>query len=75
MSLLLIGFLLSHSFQVKAGTYKTYINNMRNAEINANGELVVTASRNSSAADFNFLLGDHHVHHKKLKVRLARSTD
>lgn len=40
-----------------------------------NGELVITASATSSKYDFDFLVGNHTVHHKKLKTRLANSNE
>lgn len=42
---------------------------MVNAELSESDELVITASPTSSASDFNFLLGRHTVHHKKLSSR------
>lgn len=43
---------------------------MKNATLSPSGELLITPSATSSAADFNFLVGRHTVHHKKLKSRL-----
>jgi len=40
-----------------------------------NGELKMVASKNSSKNDFDFLLGYHKVHHKKLKTRLNNCTE
>ncbi len=47
---------------------------MKNATLTPTGELILTASGSSSAADFNFLHGAHQVHHKKLKSRLTNNT-
>jgi hypothetical protein len=46
---------------------------MKNAVLTEVGELIVTASPTSHANDFDFLLGNHIVHHKKLKSRLTGS--
>jgi hypothetical protein len=43
---------------------------MKNTTLTSNGELIIRPSSTSSAADFNFLVGKHRVHHKKLKSRL-----
>jgi hypothetical protein len=43
---------------------------MKNTTLAPNGELIITPAATSSAADFNFLVGTHRVHHKKLKSRL-----
>lgn len=48
---------------------------MKNVTLNSKGELHITASLTSGSADFNFLVGIHHVHHKKLKSRLTNSTE
>lgn len=40
-----------------------------------NSELVITASPTSSKSDFDFLVGHHKVHHKKLKERLSNCTE
>ena len=48
---------------------------MKNAYLNNNHELIITPSPTSSAADFNFLVGVHCVHHKKLKSRLTNSNE
>jgi len=48
---------------------------MGNFQYNENGDLVVTPSASSSEKDFDFLLGNHIVHHKKLKSRLTNSND
>lgn len=48
---------------------------MNNAFIDSKGDLIVTATESSAATDFDFLMGDHHVHHKKLKTRLANNRD
>lgn len=41
-----------------------------NASIDAKGELVITASGNSSSHDFDFLAGRWNLHNKRLKTRL-----
>ena len=46
---------------------------MKNAVLNANDELAISASENSKASDFDFLLGTHKVFHKRLKTRLVAS--
>ncbi|HEX9512796.1 MAG TPA: NIPSNAP family protein [Puia sp.] len=46
---------------------------MPNTQFNKSGDLIVTASPTSSCSDFDFLLGEHFVHHKKLKTRLINS--
>lgn len=48
---------------------------MPNFEFNPDGELKITASENSSENDFDFLVGRHKVHHKKLKTRLNNCTE
>lgn len=48
---------------------------MKHATIDHKGELHITASSTSSSADFDFLVGRHQVHHKKLKSRLNNSND
>ncbi len=48
---------------------------MPNFEFNPDGELKITASENSSKNDFDFLVGRHKVHHKKLKTRLNNCTE
>lgn len=48
---------------------------MKNATLNAKGELIITPTATSSKADFNFLVGAHRVHHKKLKSRLNNCTE
>lgn len=48
---------------------------MHNATIDNKGNLVILPSETSKASDFDFLTGDHIVHHKKLKERLAGSHD
>lgn len=53
----------------RAGSPET----MHNAIINSKGELVITPSPTSRASDFDFLEGEHSVHHKKLKERLTGS--
>lgn len=72
----LLAFLLSH-YQLNASENLKYIIHpifMHNASINANGDLIVTPSQNSNASDFDFLLGQHIVHHKKLQKRLINCT-
>jgi hypothetical protein len=39
------------------------------------GELLITASPDSSKDDFDFLEGHHKVHHKRLKERLNKCTE
>lgn len=48
---------------------------MQNVTMNTSGELIISPSETSGASDFNFLLGSHIVHHKKLKERLANSNE
>lgn len=71
--LLFIGCLLSYSFQQNAAIYQNTKSKMKNAVLNTEGELIITASKNSMSSDFDFLLGTHEVHHKKLKTRLVAS--
>ena len=73
--LLFVGCLLSYSFQQNAGTYQNIKSKMKNAVLNANDGFVITASENSKASDFDFLLGTHKVLHKRLKTRLVGSKD
>lgn len=42
---------------------------------NTNRELIITASLASSKNDFDFLVGYHKVHHKKLKSRLNKCSE
>jgi hypothetical protein len=44
-------------------------------EILAGGTLNITASGTSSDNDFDFLTGEHVVHHRKLKERLSNNND
>lgn len=48
---------------------------MVNATINAKGDLVITASRTSSANDFDFLAGKWTMDNKRLKTRLNNCTE
>lgn len=48
---------------------------MTNAYFDLNGEIVSTPSPNSSPTDFDFLVGTHRVHHRKLKDRMVNSND
>lgn len=65
--LLFMGCLLSYSFQKNAATYQNTKSKMKNAGLNTEDELIITASKTSMSSDFDFLLGAHTVHHKKLK--------
>jgi hypothetical protein len=56
-------------------SFKTYIQKMKNAELNGKGELIIAASETSSVSDFDFLLGTHNVQHEKLRKRLSGSTE
>lgn len=48
---------------------------MKNAVLDDEGKLHVVPTSTSSSADFNFLVGKHTVHHKKLKSRLTNSQE
>ena len=48
---------------------------MKNASLNTNGKLQVTPSETSSENDFDFLVGEFEVYHKKLKSRLNNCND
>ena len=48
---------------------------MINAIVNAKGELVITASKTSSANDFDFLAGKWTMDNKRLKTRLNNCTE
>ncbi len=48
---------------------------MNNAQIDSSGNLLVTPSATSNKNDFNFLIGEFNVRHKKLKSRLTGSND
>jgi hypothetical protein len=48
---------------------------MTNTVLNKSGELVVTASKTSSARDFDFLAGKWTMDNKKLKSRLTNNTE
>jgi hypothetical protein len=48
---------------------------MTNTVLNKDGELVVTASKTSSARDFDFLAGKWTMDNKKLKSRLTNNTE
>src|SRR4030095_4660041 len=50
-------------------------NKMADIEFTPNGKLKIVPSKNSSKSDFDFLIGTHYVHHKKLKTRLNNSHD
>ena len=50
-------------------------NEMSDIEFTPSGKLKITASKNSSKSDFDFLIGTHYVRHKKLKARLNNSQD
>ena len=71
--LLLMLCLLGYSFREQTKTHQNIT--MKNALLNANDELVITASENSKASDFDFLLGTHTVRHKRLKTRLVACND
>ena len=53
----------------------TALSGTTSAQINDNGDLVISASPASSSGDFDFLLGAHRVHHNKLRHRLANSNE
>ena len=53
----------------------TVLSGTTSAQINDQGDLVVSASPASSSGDFDFLLGAHTVRHKKLRHRLANSNE
>lgn len=72
---LFLGGLLTWSIEAGAEMHKTTKSKMRNALLDDNDELVVTASSGSSSRDFDFLMGTYNVLHKKLKARLIGSTD
>lgn len=44
-------------------------------EFTSDGDLKIIPSKTSSQNDFDFLIGRHRVHHKKLKTRLNRCTE
>jgi hypothetical protein len=48
---------------------------MINATVNAKGDLVITASKASSANDFDFLAGKWTMDNKRLKTRLNNCTE
>ena len=48
---------------------------MINASIDAKGELMITASKTSSASDFDFLTGKWTMDNKRLKTRLDNCTE
>ena len=48
---------------------------MVNAAVDAQGELVITASKNSSQQDFDFLAGKWTMDNKRLKTRLNNCTE
>lgn len=71
--LIITGFITNFSFGQNNVMHKKF--NMQNLTMNTSGELIIPPSETSSASDFNFLLGSHIVHHKKLKERLANSNE
>ncbi len=48
---------------------------MTRAHITIDGTLIVTPSASSKPTDFDFLVGYHSVHHRKLKNRLTHSEE
>jgi hypothetical protein len=48
---------------------------MTNASLSAEGELIITASKNSSNKDFDFLAGKWTMDNKRLKTRLNNCTE
>jgi hypothetical protein len=48
---------------------------MVNASVDKNNELVITASKTSSASDFDFLFGKWTMDNKRLKTRLNKCTE
>jgi hypothetical protein len=48
---------------------------MVNAQVNAQGELVITPSKTSSQHDFDFLAGNWNMDNKRLKARLSNSKE
>jgi hypothetical protein len=73
--LLLMACLLGYSFRERTITHQNIKDKMKNVLLNANDELIITASENSKASDFDFLLGTHKVRHKRLKTRLVASSE
>jgi len=49
--------------------------NLVNASINQDNQLIVTPSKGSSQHDFNFFLGNWSIHNKRLKSRLNGCTE
>lgn len=62
--------LLTGSITSQAQNIHATKNKMTNAAIDNNGNLVITPSGTSAASDFDFLMGNHNVHHKLLTARL-----
>lgn len=50
-------------------------NEMKNAIVDKNGDLVITPSKTSSAGDFDFFEGKWKISHRKLKTRLSNSAE
>ncbi|MBT1698149.1 hypothetical protein KK083_14750 [Fulvivirgaceae bacterium PWU4] len=62
--------ILIESGQIAAQPTSISNNKMTNASLDKNGNLVITPSGTSSSRDFDFLMGNHNVHHKFLTARL-----
>lgn len=63
--------ILIESGQIAAQPTNTTNSKMTNASLDKNGNLVVTPSGTSSSHDFDFLMGNHDVHHKFLTARMT----
>lgn len=74
ISFYLTSFLLQANLSFsKTLEYNTY--NMKNIKISKQGKLIIAAAITSTFADFNFLMGEHVVKHRKLKDRLVNSKE
>src|SRR5260370_1328424 len=47
---------------------------MQTVAFTPTGDLIITPSASSSKTDFDFLIGPHRIHHKKLITRLNNCT-
>lgn len=62
-------------FWLKTNAQSISNSGLKNATINAKGELEITASKTSAASDFDWYVGSWKIHNKKLKSRLSNATE
>lgn len=68
-------FLISVSANAQVNSKQQKFHPMPNVSLSKSGELIIKPSSSSSKNDFDFLMGEHKIHHKKLKERLSGSNE